>query len=47
MLGEVVEEYTERLFEILGLMEEKHPTEPHYYLFLLGTRPESARSLRS
>jgi ribosomal protein S18 acetylase RimI-like enzyme len=40
VLGEVVEEYSERLFEILGLMEETHPTEPHYYLFLLGTRPE-------
>jgi GNAT superfamily N-acetyltransferase len=35
-----VEEYAGRLFEILGLMEEKHPLEPHYYLFLLGTRPE-------
>ena len=40
MLGEAVEEYAERLFEILGLMEEKHPSESHYYLFLLGTRPE-------
>jgi GNAT superfamily N-acetyltransferase len=40
VLGEVVEEYAERLFEIFELMEEKHPTEPHYYLFLLGTRPE-------
>jgi GNAT superfamily N-acetyltransferase len=39
-LGEVVEEYAERLFEILGLMEQKHPAEPHYYLFLLGTRPD-------
>jgi GNAT superfamily N-acetyltransferase len=39
-LGGVVEENAERLFEILGLMEEKHPVEPHYYLFLLGTRPE-------
>ncbi len=38
VLGEVVEEYAERLFEIFGLMEEKHPKEPHYYLFLLGTR---------
>ena len=38
-LGEVVEEYAERLFEIFGLMEQKHPAEPHYYLFLLGTRP--------
>jgi len=39
-LGGVAEEYAERLFEILGLMEEKHPLEHHYYLFLLGTRPE-------
>jgi hypothetical protein len=32
---------TQRLFEVLGLMEEKHPVEAHYYLFLflLGTRP--------
>jgi GNAT superfamily N-acetyltransferase len=43
VLGAVVEEYAERLFEILGLMEEKHPVEPHYYLFLLGTRPERQR----
>jgi GNAT superfamily N-acetyltransferase len=40
VLGEVVEEYAERLFEILGLMEEKHPVERHYYLFVTGTRPE-------
>lgn len=40
VLGEAVDEYAERLFEILGLMEEKHPVEPHYYLFLLGTRLE-------
>ena len=40
VLGKAVDEYAERLFEILGLMEEKHPVEPHYYLFLLGTRPE-------
>ena len=39
MLGAAIEEYAERLFEILGLMEAKHPVEPHYYLFLLGTRP--------
>lgn len=39
-LVEIAAEYEERLFEILGLMEAKHPTEPHYYLFLLGTRPE-------
>jgi GNAT superfamily N-acetyltransferase len=40
VIGEVAQEYAERLFELLGLMEEKHPVEPHYYLFLLGTRPE-------
>src|SRR3954468_13901316 len=40
VLGEAVEEYAARLFEVFGLMEEKHPAEPHYYLFLLGTRPE-------
>ncbi|MDQ3571401.1 MAG: GNAT family N-acetyltransferase [Actinomycetota bacterium] len=40
VLGEAVEEYAERLFEVLGLLEEKHPVEPHYYLFLLGTRPQ-------
>jgi GNAT superfamily N-acetyltransferase len=39
-LGGAAQEYAERLFEILGLMEEKHPLEHHYYLFLLGTRPE-------
>ena len=22
------------------MMEEKHPSDPHYYLFFLGTRPE-------
>jgi GNAT superfamily N-acetyltransferase len=40
VLGGAVEEYEERLSEILALMGEKHPTEPHYYLFLLGTRSE-------
>jgi ribosomal protein S18 acetylase RimI-like enzyme len=39
VLGESVEEYAPRMFEILGLMEAKHPVEPLYYLFLLGTRP--------
>jgi GNAT superfamily N-acetyltransferase len=38
-LGEAVEEYAERLSEIFGLMEQAHPADPHYYLFLLGTRP--------
>ena len=39
-LGEVAAENAERLFEILGLMDEVHPSDPHYYLFLLGTRSE-------
>jgi GNAT superfamily N-acetyltransferase len=39
-LAEVSGEYAETLFEAVELMEEKHPTEPHHYLFLLGTRPE-------
>jgi GNAT superfamily N-acetyltransferase len=39
VLGVTVEEYAPRLFEILGLMEAKHPVEPHHYLVLLGTRP--------
>jgi GNAT superfamily N-acetyltransferase len=39
VLGDGAEEYAERLFEVFGLMEEMHPVEPHYYLFLLGTRP--------
>ena len=38
-IGKASGEYSDRLFEVLGLMEEKHPTDPHYYLFLLGTRP--------
>ncbi len=39
-IGEISAEYADRVFEVLGLMEEKHPVEPHYYLFVLGTRPE-------
>lgn len=39
-LGEVSGEYAQTLFEILGLMDEKHPHDPHNYLFFLGTRPE-------
>lgn len=39
-IGETSQEYADRVFELLGLMEENHPTDPHYYLFLLGTRPE-------
>jgi hypothetical protein len=39
-LERATEEYAGRLFEVLALLDEKHPREPHYYLFLLGTRPE-------
>ena len=39
-VGEIAAENAERLFEVLGLMDSVHPTDPHYYLFLLGTRPE-------
>jgi GNAT superfamily N-acetyltransferase len=34
-----VGEHSNRLYEILGLMGDKHPVAPHHYLFLLGTRP--------
>jgi ribosomal protein S18 acetylase RimI-like enzyme len=37
--AEVAAETAERLFHALERMEEHHPTEPHAYLFLLGTRP--------
>jgi GNAT superfamily N-acetyltransferase len=40
LLGEILEDAAERLFKVFGLMAETHPVEPHYYLFLLGTRPE-------
>jgi GNAT superfamily N-acetyltransferase len=38
-LAGAAEEYAETLFEFLALMDEKHPVETHFYLFLLGTRP--------
>jgi len=41
VLGEILEQDAERLFEVFGLMAQTHPVEPHYYLSLLGTRPES------
>jgi len=40
VLGEILGEDAERLFEVFGLLGEKHPMQPHYYLFLLGTRPQ-------
>ena len=39
-LGEISGEYADKLYEAFELMEAKHPTEPHHYLFLVGTRPE-------
>jgi GNAT superfamily N-acetyltransferase len=39
-VGGIFQEYADRVFEVLDLMDEKHPTDPHYYLFFLGTRPE-------
>lgn len=38
-VGEIAAESVDRVFELMGLMEEKHPAESHYYLFLLGTVP--------
>jgi ribosomal protein S18 acetylase RimI-like enzyme len=38
-LAAATAEYAETLFEFLALMDEKHPQERHFYLFLLGTRP--------
>ena len=39
-LGAVSGSCARTLFEIFERMEERHPDEPHHYLFLLGTRPE-------
>jgi ribosomal protein S18 acetylase RimI-like enzyme len=39
-LEQATEEYAGPLFEFLALMDEKHPHEPHYYLFFIGTRPQ-------
>jgi ribosomal protein S18 acetylase RimI-like enzyme len=36
---EAAEETAERLLTAFSLMAEVHPTQPHAYLFLLGTRP--------
>lgn len=38
-VADVTAEYTERAFELLERTAERHPTDPHWYLFLLGTRP--------
>ena len=40
VLEEVAGEYAPRLFELFELLEQTHPQQPHYYLFLLATRPE-------
>jgi len=37
---EAAEETAERLLTALTLMDEVRPTQPHAYLFLLGTRPQ-------
>jgi ribosomal protein S18 acetylase RimI-like enzyme len=37
--SEAAEETAERLLTAFMLQEEVHPTQPHAYLFLLGTRP--------
>src|SRR5688500_17856281 len=39
-LGEISGKYAQTLFKIFERMAEKHPHEPHHYLFLLGTRPD-------
>jgi ribosomal protein S18 acetylase RimI-like enzyme len=39
-LAEVAAEYAQRCFRALELMDSKHPRDPHYYLFSLGTLPE-------
>lgn len=39
-MAEVAGEYAGTLFEVMEVMDAHHPTEEHYYLFLLGTRPE-------
>ncbi|HKR49987.1 MAG TPA: GNAT family N-acetyltransferase [Pseudonocardiaceae bacterium] len=38
-LGDATAEYAATLFEFLALMDEKHPKEPHFYLFFIGIRP--------
>jgi ribosomal protein S18 acetylase RimI-like enzyme len=37
--AEAADETAERLVTAFTLMDEVHPTQPHAYLFLLGTRP--------
>lgn len=40
LLAGLAGEYADRMFEAFELMDERHPTQPHHYLFFLGTRPE-------
>lgn len=37
-LGDATAEYAATLFEFLALTDEKHPKEPHFYLFFIGIR---------
>jgi GNAT superfamily N-acetyltransferase len=39
LLAEATAEYSGPLFEFLTVMDEKHPKEDHFYLFMIGTRP--------
>jgi ribosomal protein S18 acetylase RimI-like enzyme len=48
LLAQLAAEHADRMFEILELMAEQHPADPHWYLFFLGTRPDrQARGLGS
>ena len=38
-VAEISAEYTDAAFELLGAMEAVHPSDPHFYLFFVGTRP--------
>lgn len=39
-LGAAAEDYAERMFTLMGLLDAHHPQGPeHQYLFVLGTRP--------
>jgi ribosomal protein S18 acetylase RimI-like enzyme len=39
-LGEISGTYAQTLFDVFKRMDDRHPHEPHHYLFLLGTRPQ-------
>ncbi len=40
-LGDATAEYAATGFEFMALLDEKHPKEPHFYLFAIGARPVS------